>query len=126
MCCGGAVEANGTLDRGPTVRRRIHAVAVRFIGKEANRWEEQFDLGYDPEAQIEYDDDPEAVEQIRVRIRKAVGAFGQRRLARASGVSREQIRTILNTGAVMRKATTTKVLVAISALAQASSTPDDA
>jgi hypothetical protein len=42
------------LDRGATARRSVHVAGVRYIGKEANRWEEQFHLGY-PEAQIEYD-----------------------------------------------------------------------
>ena len=104
------------LDRGPIVRRRIHVVAVRFIGKEANRWEEQFHLGYDPEAQIEYKGGPDAVEQIRDRVRKAAAAFGQRRLARKSGVAREQIRAIINTAAVPRKATVSRLFAAISAL----------
>ena len=46
------------VDRGPTMRRHIRVAGMRYIGKEANRWEEQFHLGYDPEAQIEYDGGP--------------------------------------------------------------------
>lgn len=38
----------GYTDRGATIRRHIHAVAIEHIGKEANRWEEQLFLG--PEA----------------------------------------------------------------------------
>jgi hypothetical protein len=112
------------LDRGPTVRRHVHVAGVRYIGKEANRWEEQFHLGYNPEAQIEYDGGPEEVERVRVRVRRAVGAFGQRRLAQVSGVSREQMRTIINTGAVMRKGTVARLLGAIAALARTSRVPD--
>jgi hypothetical protein len=37
------------------------------IGKEANRWEEQFYLGYDPETQIEYGTDEESAELIHIR-----------------------------------------------------------
>lgn len=104
------------LDRGPTERRHIRVAGVRYIGKEANRWEEQFHLGYDPEAQIEYDEGPEAVEEVRTRIRQAAAAFGQRRLARTSGVSREQIRTITQNGAVPRKGTVARLLAAINGL----------
>lgn len=105
------------LDRGPTVRRHINVAGVRYIGKEANRWEEQLHLGYDPEAQIEYDGGPEAVEQIRARICEAAKAFGQRRLARASGVSREQLRAIIKGKAAPRMATVARLLCAISVLA---------
>jgi hypothetical protein len=105
------------LDRGPTARRHVQVAGVRYIGKEANRWEEQFHLGYDPEAQIEYDGGPEAVEQMRARICEAAAAFGQRRLAKTAGVSREQLRAIIKGGAVPRKATVEKLLRAIATLA---------
>jgi hypothetical protein len=105
------------LDRGPTVRRHIQVVGLRYIGKEANRWEEQFYLGLDPEAQIEYDGGPAAVEQVRARIREASVTFGQRRLARTAGVSREQLRAIMQTAAVPRKGTVLRLLGAISTLA---------
>lgn len=41
-------------DRGRTQRQPVHATAVELIGKEANRWEEQFFLGEDEDAQIVY------------------------------------------------------------------------
>src|SRR6266566_3593276 len=47
-------ENGDSLDIGITRRRHVHAVAVEYIGKEANRWEEQFYLGEIPSAQIEY------------------------------------------------------------------------
>jgi len=37
--------------RGLTRRRHIQVTEIQRIGKEANRWEEQFHLGADPEAQ---------------------------------------------------------------------------
>jgi hypothetical protein len=104
------------LDRGPTMRRDVHAVGVRHIGKEANRWEEQFHLGYDPEAQIEYDGGPEALEQVRGRICQAAAIFGQRKLARASGLSREQLRSIMKGKGKPRKATVSRLLAAIETL----------
>src|SRR5262249_48669357 len=42
------------LDRGRTVRQPIRASGIELIGKEANRWEEQFFLGEDEDAQIDY------------------------------------------------------------------------
>jgi hypothetical protein len=82
------------IDRGPTVRRRVHVAGVRYIGKEANRWEEQFYLWFDPETQIEHDGGPDAVERARAVICNAAATFGQRSLARVSGVAREQLRAI--------------------------------
>jgi hypothetical protein len=58
---------NGSIE--PTTRRlRVQ------IG---NLWEEQFYLGRDPEAQIEYDGGLEATEQARVRICEAATVFGR-------------------------------------------------
>ena len=112
------------LDIGPTERRHIHVIGVRYIGKEANRWEEQFYLGLDPEAQIEYDGGPESIAQIRTRIREATALFGQRRLAEAAGVSREQMRSIMSGRAtVPRKKTVTRLLGAISDLTAAANLP---
>jgi hypothetical protein len=104
------------LDRGPTMRRHVHAVGVRYIGKEANRWEEQFHLGYDPEAQIEYDGGPEAVEQVRAVLCDAVVKFGQRRLAAAARISREALRAISSGTTVPRRRTVLRLLGAISDL----------
>jgi hypothetical protein len=42
------------LDSGVTERRHIEASGIQYIGKEANRWEEQFYLGENPEAQLVY------------------------------------------------------------------------
>src|SRR5437899_9372964 len=41
-------------ETGQTRRRHIRAFGIDHIGKEANRWEDRFYLGEDPEAQITY------------------------------------------------------------------------
>jgi hypothetical protein len=105
------------LDRGTTVRRHVQIATVLFIGKEANRWEEQFYLGYDPESQTEYDMGEDGVENIRARIREAAVKFGQRRLAAAAGMSREALRAILKGEAKPRKGTIGRLLGTISMLA---------
>ena len=42
------------IDRGRTERRHVIAAQILHIGKEANKWEEQYFLGPDDEAAIEY------------------------------------------------------------------------
>ena len=51
-------ENGDYLDSGPTRRRHVQATQINYIGKEANRWEEQFFLGMDEDAVIEYGADP--------------------------------------------------------------------
>jgi hypothetical protein len=41
-------------DRGRTERRHVFATQIVHIGKEANKWEEQYFLGEDGEAEIDY------------------------------------------------------------------------
>ncbi len=83
-------------DRGPTRRRHIMAIAVRPIGKEANRWEEQFYLGLDPEAQVEYGLTPDEAERARAHQRAMAKAVGVGRLAEQMGISRRQLSNILH------------------------------
>jgi hypothetical protein len=93
------------VDRGRTVRRHIHVAGVRYIGKEANRWEEQFYLGYDPETQTEYGMDEQGRAEFRARLCEAEKMYGQRNLAKTAGVAREQLRAILKAGAQPRPGT---------------------
>ncbi len=68
---------NGDLtDRGPTERWHVHVAGVRRIGKEANRSEEQFYLGYDRETQIEYGTDEESAQLAHTRICEAAKVYG--------------------------------------------------
>jgi hypothetical protein len=100
------------LDQGPTIRRHVEATAVHHIGKEANRWEEQFYLGFDEEEQIEYGVAPEestkALEALKINIQKA----GQREIARESGVSRRTIARVMR-GKSVRKGIVAKIVGAI-------------
>lgn len=104
------------LDRGPTMRRHVHVAEVRYIGKEANRWEEQFYLGYDPETQIEYDMGEGGIEQLRIRISEGAAAFGHRQLAAGAGIAREALRAILKGEAKPMPKTAAKLLRAITGL----------
>jgi hypothetical protein len=104
------------LESGATQRRRVHITGVRYIGKEANRWEEQFYLGYDPETQIEYGMGEEGIAAVRARVCEAARAYGQRRLAEAAGVPRERVRLFMAGKANLRPKTVARLLSAISAL----------
>jgi hypothetical protein len=82
-------------DRGTTARRHILAIEIQRIGKEANRWEEQFHLGVDPEAQAEYGVSPEDQDRAIAIIRAAVARFGQRKLAKDAKISRNTLAAVV-------------------------------
>ena len=88
--------ANGDyLDRGPTQRRLVRlAGPLRYIGKEANRWEEQFYLGADPEAQIEYGGPADELASYRTAIAQRCADISVRVAADASGVSLGTVQAI--------------------------------
>ena len=68
-------------------RRHITVDYVEHIGKEANRWEEQFHLGEDPHAQIVYGQSGRQQRRRATQIRDAIRRRGVRRVARESGLS---------------------------------------
>jgi hypothetical protein len=82
-------------DRGPTRRRHIQVSAVQLIGKEAIRWEEQFFLGFDAGAVVEYESSPNDVRDMFNAIRDAAKRFGLRKLASAGGISRQHMSALL-------------------------------
>ena len=83
-------------DRGVTERRHVEAIVVECIGKEANRWEEQFFLGADPDAQIQYGPHPGGYIGLALALRDAVCAHGKREVAERLGVSRGTLRKVAN------------------------------
>jgi plasmid maintenance system antidote protein VapI len=72
-----------------TCRRQIN-----YIGKAANRWEEQFFLGMDEDAAIDYGADPRAA--LFDELMVAVGKFGKPQLASRIGISRNSLAKILD------------------------------
>jgi hypothetical protein len=76
-------------DRGRTERRHVQVAAIVHIGKEANKWEEQFFTGFDEEAQIEYGSDA-SDGSFDVRIRVMCEELGEREAARRLDVSRRR------------------------------------
>jgi hypothetical protein len=81
------------LDRGRTMRQPVRAIGIELIGKEANRWEEQFFLGEDEEAQIVYGPLPEC-DRFHERLAHFVGYFGLAQVAQVAGVSERSLRRV--------------------------------
>jgi hypothetical protein len=81
-------------DRGPTCRRHVEVIAINCIGKEANRWEEQYYLGLNLDAQIEYGMSPQDQEQLRKALRSIVGTISYREIAKRAAISRTTLAKI--------------------------------
>jgi hypothetical protein len=75
-------------DTGVTERRHVIATAVEFIGKEADRWEEEFYLGMSGRDAQVYDQDPKDSAQAHRRLSWAIDEFGKSAVAEATGISR--------------------------------------
>jgi hypothetical protein len=77
-------------DRGETLRWHVHMPFVEYIGKEANRWEEQAFMGVLPEAQITYGVDPKGTLKLIDVLKEGAKTYGfASRLAREAGVNRK-------------------------------------
>ena len=83
------------LDSGLVRRRHVKVSGIVYIGKEANRWEEQSHLGIDPEAEIAYGTAPADYIGDLARIRRAVDDHGMSSFARVAGISRQHMDAVL-------------------------------
>ena len=88
-------ENGRPFDQGPTRRRAVRANGFIHIGKEANRWEEQFFLGLDPEAEIMYGSAPDGRSAMVEELRRAKALVGERKLTDAIGISRGTLKRLL-------------------------------
>jgi hypothetical protein len=85
-------------DRGRTERRHVIAAQILHIGKEANKWEEQYFLGPDDEAEIEYGGGQTA-DALDLSLRELCRELGQREAARKLEISRTALRRAMKLGA---------------------------
>jgi hypothetical protein len=83
-------------DRGRTQRQPVRATAIELIGKEANRWEEQFYLGEDEDAQISCGLLPSS-DTFHDRLGRFIRKFGLARVAEVAGVSRPPLTKLFKT-----------------------------
>jgi hypothetical protein len=102
-------------DTGPTQRQHVEIISVNFIGKEANRWEEQYHLGLDLDAQIEYGPAPGGTTRLRELIGAGAGQLSERELASRTGISRTTLSKLIRGKPVRRRGPTLvgKVLEAV-------------
>jgi len=75
------------VDTGELQRRHMEVAYVEHIGKEANRWEEQFHLGEDPQAQVVYGRSGRQEARFAREVRGTIRRLGVRRTARETGLS---------------------------------------
>ena len=83
-------------ESGPLQRRHVKVSGIAYIGKEANRWEEQSYLGIDPEMEIAYGMAPEDRGPVMAEIKQAAGLHGPVAMAKAAGVSRQHLNAIVS------------------------------
>jgi hypothetical protein len=86
------------LNRGTTSRRHILATEIQYIGKESNKWEEQYYLGFDPDEEIRYRAKPATKKSVLKGLRKLVQAVGQREASKTLGISRGKLSKLLENG----------------------------
>jgi hypothetical protein len=85
-------------DRGRTKRRHVVVTQIVHIGKEANKWEEQYFLGADEDAEIEYGVGQTAADALDLRLRELCCELGEREASRKLGISRTSLRRAMRLG----------------------------
>ena len=86
----------GYLDKGKTRRRHIIVQSVQLIGKEANKWEEQYHVGLDKDAQNEYGVSAEEQPQMKNTILEAIEKYGTKLISEKSGFTQRHIQNFRN------------------------------
>lgn len=87
-----------SLDRGITQRRHIQVIGTDYIGKESNKWEDQYYFGFDYDEEIRYGDRPETRKSLQSELRKIIKAKGQRTASKEIGISRSKLSNLIENG----------------------------
>jgi hypothetical protein len=83
------------LDRGTTMRRHVRVTEIEYIGKESNKWEDQYYFGFDPKEEIHYGSKPAGTETLSDAIQKIVAVQGLRTMAKELRISRTKLSKLL-------------------------------
>jgi hypothetical protein len=89
-------------DTGFAERRHILATAIIYIGKEADKLEEQLYTGLDEDALIDYGPSPETLAEMANRVRHGIATYGQRTVAGAAGMSLRDVNQASKQGVPLR------------------------
>lgn len=103
-------------DRGITQRRHIIVNGIHHIGKEADKWEEQYFMGLNSDAQLEYGSCPKLREEQLEAVLRGIETHGAEKMARQAKLSGEGVRKIQNGKATPTSKTLTKLAMAAMAL----------
>lgn len=82
-------------DAGVTERRHVFAVEIRHIGKEANKWEQQYFVGVDEEAEIDYGAAPSIEGKFDEQLSTVLAHVGAVKSAKLFGVTGRHLRRLL-------------------------------
>jgi hypothetical protein len=86
------------LDRGTTFRRHVYANEIQYIGKESNKWEEHYFLGFDPDDELRYGAKPQSKRSLAKVLARYCTANGTRTTAAKLGISRTKLSKLLENG----------------------------
>ena len=104
---------------GALRRRHVFAGPPIFLGKEADRWEEDGEIGVSDDSAIEYDASSDQQQSIVEQIRETLKHFTHRQLARAAHVSEHTISELLRGDQPVRASARNGLLTALHKLDQA-------
>jgi len=110
------------LDRN-TEQRTGGSIGLEYIGKEANRWEEQLNVGELPEAQVEYGFSKQTRESVIEFLRRMAAKYSIVALAAGAGITRQELASILMGRSIPRSRTLRRFLSAIRTLLEAEADP---
>jgi hypothetical protein len=82
------------LDHGFTQRRHIQVKTVQHIGKEANKWEEQYFTGHDPDSQLEYGTPPNQDQSMLKEVKAGIIKYGTKKIADQARLSARHLYNI--------------------------------
>ena len=83
------------LDRGMTIRRHVRVTEIEYIGKESNKWEDQYYFGFDPDEEIHYGSKPPTAATLSKAVLAIVDAHGLRVTAQELRISRAKLSKLL-------------------------------
>jgi hypothetical protein len=82
-------------ERGTTLRRHVRAIGIRHIGKEANRWEEQFFVGLDEGATPTYGHSAVDLSGFANELQIIAQTLGKKSVFQGAGISSAKVRRAL-------------------------------